>query len=135
MDKANDTSNSSDTGNESLQQREEKWQKVVRRRRPVVVGNSASNTIKAVPKFVNIHVSRLEKSTTLDELEKLLRGQFPEVRCESIKSKYPELYTSFKVSVYEKNFKQIMCPDVWPCGAIISRFLNFRMRTKDVQIT
>lgn len=36
-----------------------------------------------------------------------------------VKSKYPEKYSSFKVTIVEENFKKAMNPAVWPYGTYV----------------
>ena len=103
------------------------WQKVqYKRRRNMIVGKNKDIAVKGVPKIALLHVYRVDLGTTTAELRELLKGTFPEVICESLTPKHPELYASFKVSIYEENFSKAMNPDVWPDGACVSRFFQLR---------
>lgn len=107
------------------------WRKVSRKRsrtKSVIVGNNSNTDIKSVPKFVFLHVSRLDKDTTTGDLMGLLKSSFPEVQVEKITSRYPEAYGSFKVGVYTNNFQRIMVPQLWPVGSCISKFFWNRNR-------
>ncbi|KAJ8948139.1 hypothetical protein NQ317_000182 [Molorchus minor] len=96
-----------------------------RRKRKMIVGNNKdSSSVKGVPKLVSLHVYRINKNTTTDELTTLLKDNFQEVVCEQINSKHPEIYSSFKVSILEDNFAKAMNPNVWPYGACVSRFFR-----------
>ncbi|KAJ8970518.1 hypothetical protein NQ317_007510 [Molorchus minor] len=112
---------------------EGQWERVKNRRarRNVVIGNNKSSDIKGVPKYVDLHVCRVNPETSADDLTQRLKHKFPEVKCQPLTSKQPNLYASFKVSVFGKNFKESMSPEVWPDGVVISRFLY--PRTKRTQ--
>lgn len=95
----------------------------------MVVGNSVEGPIKGVPKFVSLHVYRVDVGTNPSDLRDVLQIHFPEVTCEAITPRHPHLYTSFKVNIYEESFKKAMNPDVWPKGACVNRFFQPRMKT------
>lgn len=122
----------------SQEQETKKWETVDFKRRrkstskSMVMGNNKqSDTIKGVPKYVELHVCRIDPGTTSEMLRKYLESSFSEVKCESLISRQPELYSSFKVSVYERNFQRAMDPNVWPEGALIGRFLYRREGIKN----
>lgn len=130
---ANDITHSphlSNTPVSSLKRKDE-WNEVVkkRRKRSVVVGNNtASISVKGVPRTVDLHVYRVDPQTTVEELTDFLKPNFPEVVCESLQPKYPDLYTSYKVTIFDENFKKAMDPQFWPKGACIQRFLVMRKK-------
>lgn len=64
----------------------------------------------------------------MGELVELLKPTFPEVSCEKLVSRHPELYSSFKVGIYEGNFGTAMDPALWPSNACIRRFLQLERR-------
>ena len=106
------------------------WSEVVRRKqkRTIVVGNNnKSDTgivkLKGVAKTVSLHVYRLSPSTTVDQVEQFLKADFPEVKCEKLNSRQPDVYSSFKVDVYEDNLEAVMNPNIWPNNTYIRRFL------------
>nr|CAH7758009.1 unnamed protein product [Callosobruchus chinensis] len=109
---------------------DEEWTQVKRRykRKNTVVGNGEDSDIKGVPSYTQLHVYRLNKDTTMQSLTEFLKVTFPEVICEAMASKYPDLYSSFKVQIYSKNFKKAMDPKVWPSGACVNRFLELRKK-------
>nr|CAI5862439.1 unnamed protein product [Callosobruchus analis] len=92
-----------------------------RRRRNTVVGKREDTEVKGVPKLAQLHVYRISKETTVECLTMLLQKNFPEAKCEAITPKHPEFYKSFKVRIYEHNFKKAMDADVWPIGACVSQ--------------
>ncbi|CAH0563145.1 unnamed protein product [Brassicogethes aeneus] len=85
-----------------------------------------NSNIQGVPKLAHLHVYRIDPKTTPNELTDMLKKNIPEVKCESLTQKYPELYSSFKVSFYEDNFSKAMDPELWPFCACINRFFHVR---------
>nr|CAI5840505.1 unnamed protein product [Callosobruchus analis] len=111
------------------------WKKVQprkRNRRTYLVGKNDGSGIKTTPKYVYLHVYRVDPNTSVDDMVCLLKDNFPEVLCEKLNSKYPKEYASFKVGVYECNFKPAMNPDVWPAGAYFNRFLEIRRKSNQI---
>lgn len=98
----------------------------------MVIGNNKDSVVKGVPKLVNLHVSRVDLGTSTTDLNELLKNSFPEVSCESLTPKYPNIYSSFKVTIFEDNFRKAMDPKLWPDGACISRFFQKRKSTNPV---
>lgn len=119
-----DTDNSNHDGNHS-------WQNVMykRRRNQIVVGNNKENSnvmIKGVPRFMDLHVYRINPETTVSTMEQMLKANFPEVRCEQLDSGRPDLYSSFKVKIHDHHFKKAMDPTVWPEHACVSLSLYLK---------
>lgn len=110
------------------------WKKIVKKRRnksPLVIGNSIeSNSVflKGVPKMITLHVYKLDPDTEAENLKKFLEPNFPEVICDTINPRHPDLYSSFKVSILEENFQKAMDPSKWPKNACVSRFLYLMKR-------
>lgn len=109
---------------------EEEWKEVKKgkpRRKPIVGSDSNTETVKGVPKFVALHVSGLDISTSTESLKSLLQDKFKEVTVEEITSRHPNYYKPFKVYIMETNFKQAMDPTIWPFGT--NRFLEYKKKT------
>lgn len=111
------------------------WKKVFHKKRkhPVIVGNNSNieingKAIKGVPKTTALHVYRVDRSMTVNDLKDLLKVHFPEVTCEAMTPKHPELYSSFKVNIFEENYSKAMDATKWPTGAYVQRFLQLRKR-------
>ncbi|XP_018562604.1 uncharacterized protein LOC108904499 [Anoplophora glabripennis] len=108
------------------------WQKVGKKKankKQMIVGSNKNNKlIQGVPKETVLHVYRLNKVTTVDSLKEHVKQHFPEVTVESLASKHPHLYASFKVTVLEEHFSKAMDPELWPHGACVSRFLFLRTK-------
>lgn len=104
---------------------DEGWQlQKHRRNKRFVVGDNSecSKELRAVPKYVSLHVTRMDPETKPEVMKTILEKEFPEVVCEKINSKYPELYSSFKITIKQENFKKAWRRDLWPQGSLVSRF-------------
>lgn len=100
------------------------WSEVKRRnKRKIVVGQSSKNSlVRGIPRYVSLHVSRLEPGTKTEDLKAMLVEYFPEVNV----SKYPELYASSKVTIKKDNLEKAWQSEIWPQGAVVSRFFHRR---------
>lgn len=66
----------------------------------------------------------LDPELTADELSNYLRSKkIDTVECELLKSKYPDRYSSFKVSFPSKYFEEVNRPEFWPENTCVNRFL------------
>lgn len=125
-----------DEGHASMSGRSPTWSEVVKkkRRKQVIIGNNRESAgVVGVPSYAALHIYRLNPQTTSEELTELMKKHFPKVRCESLNSKHPELYSSFKVTILASNFRKAMDSDLWPFGACVSRF--FMKRKTNVETT
>lgn len=109
------------------------WTTVVKRRaktayKPIVGSSSAANNhgLKAAPKWSFLHVFKLDPATTIENVSTFLKKEFPEVKCEQLTSKFPELYSSFKISVYDSHLESAIDASRWPNGCCINRFFHRR---------
>lgn len=91
----------------------------------VIIGSNKNECdIKGVSKFRHFHVYRLEPTMTSEKLINYIKTKnIPDVMCEKLNSKYPEEYSSFKISVPEAYANQVITPEMWPEGICINRFL------------
>lgn len=97
-----------------------------KRRNNVIYGKgNDNNTFKGVVRYVDFHVFRcpLDLSTT-DIVTYLKSKNIPDIKCETMKSRYPELYTSFKVSVPANLVETFKNPNIWPEYVGIDRYQN-----------
>ncbi|CAG9817693.1 unnamed protein product [Phaedon cochleariae] len=90
------------------------------RRQRQIVGQNNDLSIKGVPRKTVLHVCRINKDSSADDLKSTLQKHFPEVHCHQITAKYPDLYSSFKVRILEENFNKAMDPNIWPIGAYVN---------------
>lgn len=84
--------------------------------------------VKAADELCFIHLYGLHVDTTTEDLRNYLLPLYPEVVIEALNSAHPELYSSFKISVYKRNREGIMKPEFWPAGVKINRFFLRRQR-------
>ncbi|CAG9829599.1 unnamed protein product [Diabrotica balteata] len=119
---------------ESNQEKSE-WTEVDRRkkRKHLVVGKNTEmilngKEIKGVHKLIDLHVYRIDPDMTAENMRELMKTTFPEVEVESLKSKHPDIYSSFKVTIFNNNFKEAMSPKIWPC-----QFYMFDPHERDLE--
>ncbi|PSN39697.1 hypothetical protein C0J52_25974 [Blattella germanica] len=104
---------------------EEKWNKVVPRRNKRTVSVTGVNSeckvnesnLQGVPKMVSLHVCRLSPDTTTELLTSYLKFKFPEVVCEKLESRQPNILklTSLKhilTWIWTKNYGRIVLASV-----------------------
>lgn len=112
------------------------WKEVkYKRRRPMIGTHTEANgtSLSGVPKVAVLHVSRIAPETTCEKMKCYLQPRFPEVTVETMISRYPERYASFKISIYEKNFKTAMNPDLWPQDCCVQRFFFRRKAAESIR--
>lgn len=95
----------------------------------VVGTGKARSDVRMVHKKSFIFVSRFAPGTSEDSVKNIVSDHCPEVVCESVQSKHPLLYSSFKITVDSYNDQKAMDPDIWPEGTFINRF--FRRARRD----
>ena len=126
----------------SVVPKQDEWQtskhRNSRKRQRVIVGESEENangvaTLQTVPKFIDLHVYRLHPSTTEADVIGYLKPMFKEVLCETLPSKHPLQYSSFKVSLYSYNFSKAMDSTIWPKGACIDKFFQWKKKNQPTQ--
>nr|CAI5850543.1 unnamed protein product [Callosobruchus analis] len=90
-----------------------------------IVGTAKNVTsIQANPKKGFLFISRLQPNTDPKDIVAALRKDFPEVTCEKLVSKHPELYSSFKVTVNHYNLDAALKPSVWAEGVYVATFFR-----------
>lgn len=105
------------------------------RRSAVIYGNGqGTSDFKGVKKYIDYHVSRLPPELEVADVIKYLNGKnITDIKCLKMVSKYPEEYSSFKISVCLNQDKEFCNPDIWPEFCVINRFLlnlpNRKQRT------
>lgn len=129
----NETAEESNSGENSS----EKWvvkEKRKYRKLDVIKGNNKTLTeIKGATKYSHLHVYRLDPGMTTEHLINYIKSKnIPAVQCEKLRSRHPETYASFKVSVPEKYYEELMKPEMWPEEVRLNRFLQ-RLAPKNLQ--
>lgn len=120
----------------------QKWTKVVRKHTrghrganaPIVgtLSNDSTN-LKTVPRRSCLHVTRLHPQTTVAEIEAFLKDRLQNVACQPLNSKFPEYYSSFKITVDMDEVDKAMDPQLWPRGTYVNRFFQRRTRQTVVE--
>lgn len=107
--------------------------KTKRKNRPaLVVGNcTESPTIQGVEKLKALHVSRLNPATSVVDLHNFLSRKFTFVKCETLQSRYPDTYASFKVLIPHGEFDKAKDAANWPKNCSINYFFPSRKRSSD----
>ncbi|KAK9738787.1 hypothetical protein QE152_g9542 [Popillia japonica] len=104
------------------------FQKVIRkgkenRRSKIIVGTATSSTIKASAQYGYLHVFNLSPKTSSEDIIKHLTAHnLSKVQCDAMTSKYPEKYSSFKLTFPIELLDVVRNPTVWPRGTKINRF-------------
>lgn len=94
-----------------------------------VYGKSESAPFKGVAKLGHLHVYRLEPTVTAGAVGDYLKNcGFTGVTCEGLQSKYPDVYSSFKISCPVDVIDKIKDPTLWPAGVVINKFFNWIQR-------
>ncbi|KAG5882202.1 hypothetical protein JTB14_021853 [Gonioctena quinquepunctata] len=96
-----------------------------------IVGNKTKCSLKAATQKTFLHVYKLDVSMKPQDVSDFLKPSFPEVDVEQLLSRYPQFYSSFKVTINEINYEKAMDSSVWPDGALVNRFLHRRTKTNN----
>lgn len=100
--------------------------------RGLVIGsNEERANIKSAPRLSEIHVCRLDKDTTCDELLEYLKDKCSIVGCERLNSKQPTVYSSFKISASYDSVRVLLDPATWPRGVAVRKFFQRRFAVED----
>lgn len=119
---------------------ENKWNVVGGRRRKgrmiVGAGNEShiETKVKGVPKTIDLHVYRIYPNTTAEDLADMLKPHFEEVVTEALESRNPDIYSSFKVTIFRDNFEKAMDATLWPKNSCVRRFLYIRKKNDLVNV-
>lgn len=117
------------------QQQQKQRNKRILNKNKSLIGQKNINDGKLViaPKKAFLHVSRFSPETTIDDITNYLQGDFPEVKCGKLSSKYPYHYSSFKIMIDLVNLEKAKDPSIWPRGIYVSRFFQKRQRLDNVK--
>lgn len=93
-----------------------------------IKGSALSSNLKAIVKFNHVYVTRLDKTITVEDINKYLNEKgFAVVNCEKMNSKRPDIYSSFRVGVPVNDINKLKQADIWPVGAYVNTFF-WRMK-------
>lgn len=105
-----------------------------RRNNNIIYGKGNNDTtFKGVVRYIDYHVFRCPLDLSSGEIVKYLSSQnIPDVKCESMNSRYPEQYTSFKISVPANHVEKFKNPNIWPEYVGIDRFRHRFLRANPI---
>lgn len=97
--------------------------------------NFANLNLKAAEKVSvkHFHVTNMDPETEIDQLRDYLSTFCPDIKVEKLKARYPELYSSFKLSLPEQDVEKIMIPENWPEGVVLNHFFQPRRNLRKAQ--
>lgn len=97
-----------------------------------IIGTQKTNSV--VPKMIMsyIHVFRLNPDTTENKLCDFFKPHIPDFKCEKLKSRQPEIYSSFKVPFPAEYLQDAMSADFWPEGVAVNRIFFKRHQSVPV---
>lgn len=100
-------------------------------RRKFVVGVENSNSLKVVPKFSVLHVSKFDPIVKGDDLEKYIFKKL-EIQGDNLVSAFPLIkqgveantlkYVNFRVKIPRDCYEKAFMPEFWPKGIVVKNF-------------
>lgn len=97
-----------------------------RRTISTIYGKDNESNIKAAIRYKHLYVNRLEPNLSDTKLEEYLNTKgLTNVKCTKMNSKYPEEYSSFKVSVPIQLTELARDPNIWPENVCINPFFHY----------
>lgn len=96
-------------------------------------GNTSVTLLKAAERKKYLHVWRLDKSTTEDNIKEYIKetlGNNSEFIVEKIRTKTERNYSSFRIGLPENSFDRLCNPEVWPLNVEFSEWIFFRRSTR-----
>lgn len=112
--------------------RDDGWQVVKTRRSQATIGSKLHGRLKCIaprPRKASVFLSRLAPDTTCRDVVEFVNDSFSRnADVIQLKTKYPDTYASFKVSVNvdSDSIEKIISPELWPEGALVRRFFEPR---------
>ncbi|KAG5866958.1 hypothetical protein JTB14_038456 [Gonioctena quinquepunctata] len=98
------------------------------RNNPTIVGQldlPSGSRIKYAPKMSFLHVYKMHPETIPEDFISILSPLFPE-SVKNLNSMYPNLYSSFKVTILECNIEKALNPSIWPKGTWVKKIFHRR---------
>lgn len=96
-----------------------------------ITGSGSNNDIMATQRQIQLFVSRISPSTSIGDFTAMVKTEINEAVCEKLTSKYPEKYSSFRVSINATSFEKAKDPNMWPDGSVVSKFFQSRQFQKE----
>jgi hypothetical protein len=107
------------------------WKTVQRKKRtdrPVVTGRCVGASLVAAERVFQLHVWRLNKTTTVEDMRRFLQGVEPGCPFEIAQLAARGDYASFKIGIKESSWAKLNDPEVWTEGVAIHRY--YEAKTK-----
>lgn len=102
-----------------------RYRRRTNRREKRVYGKATDIEFKGVVKYKDYHFYRLPPNFQVNDLVDHLKSKnINDIKCEKMNSKYPDEYSSYKVSVAWKYEKEFTNPNIWPEYVSINPFLR-----------
>lgn len=106
------------------------WTTVSRKKvhhKPLTQGTASSSHLQGIPKLVYIHASRFGPDVTEKDISDHLKNhQFNNAYIKKVDSRYPDIYSSFKIGIIEADMSRIKDPNNWPLNVTIYPFFHRR---------
>lgn len=88
-------------------------------------GTAVSDELKGITRYAHLHVFGFAPNTTETIITTYLsKKDINETKIEQLKSRRPEEYASYKISVPLEVLEEAQKPSLWPTGVKINRFLE-----------
>lgn len=110
------------------------WTTVTRKKKKItpICGKVDNSEIKGVAKKAHIHASRFNIAVTEKEIKDYLtKENFTGVEVIKVQSKYPDEYSSFKISTNADEIERLKAPELWGKGICIYPFFPWIKKRKD----
>lgn len=121
--------NELDKGDHTLNDNFTEWEFPKRRRNVrrtrAIYGKALDETsFKGVAKYIDYHVYRLPPEFNEENVITYLKSKnVTDIKCQKMTSRYPNEYSSFKISVSLREDRIFRNPNIWPEFCVINRFL------------
>lgn len=107
------------------------WEKVTYKKpkrhsnRTLVVGEFSSANVQGIEKMKTLHVTNLRPDVKKEDFQSFLLQKFSaNVKCEPLNSRFPEAYSSFKVTIPISDYDKALIPSNWPNHASVRNFFR-----------
>ncbi|KAK9730087.1 hypothetical protein QE152_g15496 [Popillia japonica] len=88
-------------------------------------GTAVSEEVKGITRYAHLHVFGFEPNTTEANITRYLSKKgINKIKIEQLKSRRPEEYASYKISVPLEMLEEAQKPSLWPTGVKMNRFLE-----------
>lgn len=118
----------------SLEEDNNGFKVVTKKKRPMnshlVMGTAKDSSLKGALQYNHFHIRGLDPQTSeFDVKDFLSKNRFLHAKCEKIQSKYPDSYSSFKVSILAENSDNFKNPELRPTGVKINTYYFRKLLT------